>query len=276
MIINEKKATTALLLAAGTGSRLYPLTESEPKCLTKVHGTSILERLVKNLRRNGFKRLVIITGHLDHRIKQVLGNSQGNLKIEYHHSPLYKTTNNIYSLWMARKCMHEPFVIFESDLVFDERLLESMRFPDRIALAQRRSWMDGTCVTLTAGNRVSRFVAGDDDAPDETMYKTVNIYSLSMESWKVIVQRLDAAIAKGAVNEYYETVFSDLVDEGDLSLKRVSFDKRPWYEIDTIDDLNQAEKLFYDAPVKKSNPAAHVPVAELFKLGSVKKAVQGV
>jgi len=55
----KENVTTALLLAAGTGSRLFPLTNNAPKCLTMVNGVSILERLIANLNQHGFKRLVV-------------------------------------------------------------------------------------------------------------------------------------------------------------------------------------------------------------------------
>ncbi len=241
---DEKKVTTALLLAAGTGSRLFPLTQDAPKCLTMVNGTSILERLVSNLLKHGFKRLVIVTGHLENRIREELGYSSGNLKIEYVHSPKYKTTNNIYSLWMARKSLREPFVLFESDLVFDESLLEGMLYPDRIALDNFESWMNGTSVTLTDSGTVNAFISGKEESPGKASYKTVNIYSLSRTSWNAVSRRLDAVITAGKVNDYYETVFSDLVDEGALSFRKVSFENKPWYEIDTVEDLREAEKLF--------------------------------
>ena len=118
-IQSKANVTTALLLAAGTGSRLYPLTESEPKCMTFVNGKSILDRMVASLDYHGFKRLVIVTGHLESCIRNYLGNQIGDMKIEYIYSPLYKTTNNIYSLWMARKIIKEPFLLLESDLIYD-------------------------------------------------------------------------------------------------------------------------------------------------------------
>ena len=122
----NKRVTTALLLAAGTGSRLYPLTRNAPKCLTMVNDISILERLIYSLQQNGFKRLVVVTGHLENCIREFLGDKVGGIEIEYIFSPLYRTTNNIYSLWMARKVIDEPFLLLESDLVFDESLLDAM------------------------------------------------------------------------------------------------------------------------------------------------------
>ncbi len=236
--------STALLLAAGMGSRLNPLTQSEPKCHTMINGTSILERLVICLERQGFKRLVVVTGHLEHRIQEFLGNQAGGISVEYIFSPLYETTNNIYSLWLARERIHEPFLLIESDLVFDGSLLDDMRYPDRIAVASMRPWMNGSTVTVDALRRVKRFHSGIAGPLDEIRYKTVNIYSFSLASWQRIKDRLDRHISLGRVNNYYETVFAELVADGSLSLHAISFDDKPWYEVDTFADLAEAEKLF--------------------------------
>jgi len=241
---NNERVTTALLLAAGIGSRLYPLTRNEPKCLTIVNAMSILERLISNLNQHGFKHLVVITGHLENHIRDFLGNQAGDIKIDYIFSPLYKTTNNIYSLWMAREIINEPFLLLESDLVFDESLLDDMLYPDRIAVAKMQPWMDGTFVTINQSQQVKAFWAGNAYSFGAIKYKTVNIYSISLNSWHCIVKKLDQHISEGKVNDYYETVFAEMIADGSLFFKIVSFDDKPWYEIDTIEDLAEAEKLF--------------------------------
>jgi choline kinase len=248
----DNRITTALLLAAGTGSRLYPLTKSSPKCLTLVNETSILERLVDNIKKQGFKRLVIVTGYKNECITDFLGNKSDDLKIEYIYSPLYRTTNNIYSLWMARNIINEPFVLFESDLVLNTSLLDKMVYPDKMATAQMQPWLDGTTVSVNKTNQVTKFQKGTSDAYSDIRYKTVNIYSFSLSSWKAIVKRLNQYISKGSVNCYYETVFSEMVDDKSLKFESVSFDNKPWYEIDNIHDLAEAEKLF---PIKLRKPA---------------------
>ena len=241
---NNERVTTALLLAAGIGSRLYPLTRNEPKCLTIVNAMSILERLISGLNQHGFKRLVVVTGYLENHIRDFLGNQVGDITIDYIFSPLYKTTNNIYSLWIAREIINEPFLLLESDLVFDESLLDAMLYPDRIAVAKMQPWMNGTCVTINQSQQVKVFLAGNADSFGEIKYKTVNIYSISLTSWHCIVKKLDQHISDGKVNDYYETVFAEMIADGSLSFKIVSFDGKPWYEIDTIEDLAKAEELF--------------------------------
>ncbi|MBE9468458.1 MAG: phosphocholine cytidylyltransferase family protein [Bacteroidetes bacterium] len=243
----DNRITTALLLAAGTGSRLYPLTKSSPKCLTLVNEISILERLVNNLKKQGFTRLVIVTGYEKECIMNFLGNKSGNLNIEYINSPLYRTTNNIYSLWMARNIIDEPFVLFESDLVLNTSLLNKMVYPDKMAVALMQPWLNGTTVSLNKQNQVTHFQKGTSNSYSDIRYKTVNIYSFSRSSWRAIVKKLNQYISEGSVNCYYEVIFSEMIDDKSLSLESVSFDHKPWYEIDTIHDLAEAEKLF---PIK--------------------------
>lgn len=240
----NNRITTALLLAAGTGSRLFPLTQNSPKCLTLVNDKSILERLINNLKSQGFKRLVIVTGHEQECIIDYLGEKSEGLRIEYVHSPLYKTTNNIYSLWVARNIINEPFVLFESDLIMDSTLLDDMVYPDRMAVALMQPWLNGTTVSLDKTNKVSQFQKGTTELYSDIRYKTVNIYSFSLPSWQAIVKRLNQYIEAGSVNCYYETVFSEMVDNKSLVFDSVSFDHKPWYEIDNMKDLAKAELLF--------------------------------
>ena len=239
-----KPITTALLLAAGTGSRLQPLTNEAPKCLTEVSGITILERLVRSLRSRGFKRVVIVVGHLDSCIREAFRAFADDMTIEFIHSPRYRTTNNIYSLWMARQAIREPFLLIESDLVFEDAMLDAMLEPDRIAISRMLPWMNGTTVTLDPGRCVARFHAGDHHSPDEPNYKTVNMYSFSSLSWRCVASRLDQHITTGNVSSYYETVLAELVSEGRLSFQAAFFDNECWYEIDTFKDLQEAERLF--------------------------------
>lgn len=241
------RATTALLLAAGTGSRLSSLTKDAPKCLTEVGGVPILARLVNNLRENGIDRLVVVTGHLDGHIRDFLSHKARDMQVEFIFSPEYRTTNNIYSLWLARELIQEPFLLVESDLVFDGPMLEDMLGPDKIAISHMRPWMNGTTVSIApggTGKRVTAFHVGSGAEYNAAGYKTVNIYSLSALTWDKIVARLDRYISDGRTSEYYETVFAELVADGSLSFEAAYFDPDHWYEIDTLADLGEAEKMF--------------------------------
>jgi choline kinase len=222
---------------------LRPLTLDAPKCLTEVGGEPILGRLLDNLRLQGITRLVVVTGYLDHCIHEFLEQNAADFQVDYVFNPVYRTTNNIYSLWLARRTIEEPFVLVESDLVFEDSMLEPMLTPDRIAISNTLPWMNGTVVELNTDKSVKAFRISHnvDDAPQ---YKTVNIYSLSLQSWHKVSERLDRYVEDGRVNEYYETVFADMVADGSLELDAVFFDENKWYEIDCVKDLHQAELMF--------------------------------
>ena len=213
-----------------------------------VNEISILERLITNLNQHGFERLVVVTGHLENRIRKFLGNRAGNLTIEYVYSPSYKTTNNIYSLWMAREIINEPFLLIESDLVFDPSLLTDMLYPNRIAVARMQSCLNGSTVTINQFNKVKSFHSGAANHLSQTRYKTVNIYSFSLSSWYGVIEKLNQYILAGRVNNYYEVIFAQMVAEKRLSFQAVFFDNKPWYEIDTIEDLASAERMFSSKP----------------------------
>jgi choline kinase len=240
---DNNRLTTALILAAGTGSRLRPLTLDAPKCLTEVSGKPILGRLVDNLRSQGIKRLVVVTGYLDHCVREFLQENATDMQIDYIFNPVYQTTNNIYSLWLTRQAIQEPFVLIESDLVFDASMLKSMLTPNRIAISHILPWMNGTTVELNANGGITAFnvkINGNDNP----QYKTVNIYSLSLENWHKMTDRLNNYIADKRVGEYYEVVFADMVADGTLEFNAVFFDNNRWYEVDTVKDLSQTELMF--------------------------------
>lgn len=245
----DETVKTALLLAAGTGSRLSPLTDMTAKCLVPVNEVSILERLVLSLEEYNFKRLVVVVGHQADSIREYLGTRAGGMEISYITSPLYKTTNNIYSLWLARKIIDEPFLLIESDVVFDAGMLKDMLVPDRIAVAKILPWMNGTTVTVNEANEIESFCCGVNKS-GEGHFKTVNIYTLSSTTWKTVKERLDRYVSKNMVNGYYETVFADMLNEGCFSFSPVFFNSSLWYEIDTIEDLQAAELIcgVYDTP----------------------------
>jgi L-glutamine-phosphate cytidylyltransferase len=240
---------TALLLAAGLGSRLAPLTDAVPKCLVSMSGAPILERLVRALDVHGFRRLVIVTGYKAETIRDYLGESFGGVAIEYLVSPLFETTNNIYSLWLARRLIDEPFLLIESDVVFDEQLLEPLLQPGRIAVSKQLPWMGGTTVTLDGDGNVDAFyppppgVYGQ-HCTDPGHFMAINICSLARDTWGEVCEHLERHVAAGQTGDFYESVFEDMAVAGTMAPAAVIFPADRWYEIDTLADLDAAELVF--------------------------------
>ena len=252
------------MLAAGTGSRFQPLTLDAPKCLTVVGGKPILERLVENLRVQGIEKLIVVTGYLDHCIRNFLQQHKGDMQVEYVFNPDYQTTNNIYSLWLARSAIKEPFLLVECDLVFDPSMLNEMMQPNKIAISNILPWMNGTTVELNKDRSVTSFEVGQ-DKNNTPRYKTVNIYSLSLDSWDKVVDRLSGYISGERLGEYYEVVFADMIADDSLNFDAVLFNENRWYEVDRVEDLNAAE-LMFPAPVQRKQEKHHHSLFEVVPL----------
>ena len=166
------------------------------------------------------------------------------MTVQYIRSPKYDITGNLYSLWEARYAIQEPFLLLECDLIFDSVLLGRMLEPGRIAVSHTLPWMYGTTVSLDHFHRVTRVHVGNDQQPNALTYKTVNIYSLSSQLWQHVILRLEQHVLAGRTNEYYEAVFAEIVADGHLPFQAVFFDNDSWYEIDTLENLYEAERLF--------------------------------
>ena len=118
----------AIILAAGTASRLRPLTLHTPKCLLKVGERTLLQRSMDAIIKAGIREFVIVTGYLHEKIENFVQETYGDsISVCFIHNKDYETTNNIYSLWLARpKAEGEEVLLLDSDLLYDGQIVEKV------------------------------------------------------------------------------------------------------------------------------------------------------
>jgi len=217
--------------------------------MVPVSGMPILGRLVRCLDGYGFERLVVVTGYKSEVVRAYLGEDFGGIAVEYVVSPVFETTNNIYSLWLGRDLIDEAFLLVESDLVFEEDLLEPLLRPDRIVVSRQLPWMSGTTVTLDAEGMVNAFFPAPPGiygahCTDSDHFMAVNICSLSRDTWREVCRRLDQHVTAGQTGCFYETVFAEMTADGSMAAEAVIFPTERWYEVDAVVDLRAGELLF--------------------------------
>ena len=242
-----------MILAAGIGSRLRPLTADVPKCLVEVDGQVILLRALRALAAQGVREVVIVVGYQADAIRSRVGARFAGLDIRYVDAPRYATTNNICSLWDARAYCDEDILLLEGDVVFDDDVLARLlRQPgSSLAVAPHARGLSGTVVRLDGDGRVDAFVLGaeqDEHFDASDAYKTVNIYLLRGSLLREqVLPELCRKVESGRVHDYYETVFRDLVADGSIDdLVGVDVSASRWYEVDDHRDLDVAEFSFLD------------------------------
>lgn len=241
----------AIILAAGMGRRLKDLTQNNTKCMVKVNGVTLIDRMLHQIEKHNLSRIVIVVGYEAEKLMEYISTLDIKTPIVYVNNPIYNKTNNIYSLALAKQqLLEEDTLLFESDLIFEDSVIDVILDDPRDTLAlvdKYESWMDGTCVKLGSDDSIDAFVPGKKFKFDEIKdyYKTVNIYKFSKHfSEKYYVPFLEAYQEALGVNEYYEQVLRviTMLDDPEIRAKKLS--GQLWYEIDDIQDLDIATSMF--------------------------------
>lgn len=241
----------ALMLAAGMGKRLGRFTSGQTKCMVQVGGQTLLAHAAEALRRAGIHKLVLVTGYAGDKLEQYARETLTDFELVFVHNPDYATTNNIYSLYLAREqFMQDDTILLESDLIYDPeliRLLVDAPEKDMVTVAKYESWMDGTVTLLDEQGVIREFVEKKDFRFDnaENYYKTVNIYKFSKDfAERLYIPFLHAYIRAYGMNQYYELVLKTLTQTPGARLHAFEVGRMKWYEIDDAQDLDIANTLF--------------------------------
>lgn len=241
----------AIILAAGMGRRLKDLTKNNTKCMVKVNGVSLIDRMLHQIDKKNLSRIVIVVGYEGQKLIDYISTLDIETPIIYVNNPIYDKTNNIYSLYLAKDYLcEEDTLLFESDLIFEDAVLDELLDDPRATLAlvdKYKSWMDGTCVKLSKNEDIEAFIPGNKFKFNEIndYYKTVNIYKFGKKfSQTHYVPFLSAYSKALGNNEYYEQVLRviTMLDEPEIKAKRLNGEL--WYEIDDIQDLDIAASMF--------------------------------
>ncbi|MEE8473629.1 MAG: aminotransferase class I/II-fold pyridoxal phosphate-dependent enzyme [Dehalococcoidia bacterium] len=241
----------AIILAAGIGSRLVPFTDHAPKCLAPINGVPILTNMLAHLAESGVEETVIVVGHLKEMIYDHVGASFKGMKVSYVESDRYTTTNNIYSLWLAREHLTEDIILLESDVFFERSLLDYMFSNGNrnvAAVARHKSWMSGTVVSLDKEGNIQALLETRHQGPQfdySKVFKTLNIYIFRRDFLRdQFVPRLEAFINAGDVNQYYEVILHATAYSRQHTMTALLCDDIKWFEIDDENDRLTAEYMF--------------------------------
>ena len=119
--------TTAVILAAGKGTRLRPYTFEIPKGFMKVGPETLIERSIRILRENGIKNIFIACGHLAEKYEEIA--EKHDLELFYNYD--YDSTGSFYTLCEGRGVIKDDFLLLESDLLYDSKAISSLQNDSR-------------------------------------------------------------------------------------------------------------------------------------------------
>ena len=240
-----------IIPAAGMGKRLGSETYDKTKAMVKVNQKTLIERCLDCAVLHPIDRIILVIGYQKEKLKSFLGDSYKGVDIVYVENNDYASTNNIYSIFLAKDYLVEDdTILIESDLIFEPKVLKMVvqnKFENLALVDKYKPWMDGTVVKINNDFSISHFISKVDFDYKKVheYYKTVNIYKFSKSFLtSVYVPFLEAYAKAMGNNEYYEQVLKVIVNLDTRALKALPLDGEVWYEVDDAQDLDNASLLF--------------------------------
>lgn len=226
--------TTAIILAAGVGSRLRPLTADRPKCLLDVGGRTLLARQLDALQRAGIGEVTIVTGYHG---EQVRARVDGAVRIV--DNVRYEATNSLYSLWLVRDQLSRGALILNSDVLAPTALYQRLVASpfEGAVLVDRQEHFEAEDMKVTLdGDLVLDF--GKDLPPERSHAHNVGMAKFGPEGGAHLAVCLDRLVAAGHENDWAPLAFREYA--ASWKLGAVLTAGLPWIEIDYFDDLQRA------------------------------------
>lgn len=236
-----------LILGAGQGKRLLPLTEEVPKALLDIHGSTLLERQIEAFLACGIKEFVVITGYgselMTDMLRQVEARNPGtSMRTVY--NPFYSVADNLASCWMAREEMHGDFIQVNGDNLFRaamiEDLLASPEAPVTVAINCKDRYDNDDMKVMLDGDRLTEI--GKTLPLEAVNAEAVGIYYFRGEGGKQYREVLERAMLdQTGLRQWFPSAVGTLAKLTDVHVCRIS--KHEWCEVDFPIDLQHARQL---------------------------------
>jgi len=242
------KTTSAVILVAGIGSRLRPITDDRPKALVDLGGETILGRTVRLLASYGVRKIVLATGYREDAVKAAMTNAPPGIGVEYCRNPEFDRTQNSVSLALCRDALGtDAFFKLDGDVVFQRQVLERLDGSSaELAVAVDSGRMldaEAMKVTLSGGGSTRIAAFGKGIALSQSAGESIGIERISSGFSASLFRALTATIEAGETGLYYEDVYSRLIAAGALHAEAVAVADLPWTEVDDFSDLERAREL---------------------------------
>ncbi|PFA18439.1 CTP--phosphocholine cytidylyltransferase [Bacillus cereus] len=222
----------AILLAAGMGTRLRPLTLTTPKSLVEVNGKPMLERQIEYLQEIGVEEIIVVTGYLAEKFDYLV--DKYNVKLV--HNDKYNVYNNIYTMYLVREYLQDAYVM-DADVylhrnIFIENPESSLYFS-----AKKEDFRNEWIIKHDENRKVYDIEIGDGD--DD--YILCGISYWSKEDGVHIVKKLEEVVDQEDFGElYWDNIVKDNIQ--DLNVHLYKIDSNDSFEIDSIEDLKKVEE----------------------------------
>ena len=237
----------AIVLSAGQGRRLLPLTSDLPKCLLSLDGErTVLQVQLQALARCGISEAVVVTGYGADQVEAHLAARETpGIRVNTIYNPFFGSSDNLISCWLSRAAMADDFLLLNGDTVFEDgvllRLLDSIRDPLTVTVDHKRHYdEDDMKVALDAAGRV--LAIGKHLPLQAVGAEAIGLIALAGSGPKLFVEGLERAVRRSdATRRWYLSVVHELAEEDGI-VGTASIRGLWWREIDGSEDLSRARE----------------------------------
>lgn len=240
----------ALILAAGFGKRLRPITNTIPKSMVEVNGTPLLVNALNNLTALGITEIGIVVGHMAEYIRSAIGSEFNGAVISYFENPRYLETNNIVSLYKAVDFCDDDMLMLECDIYYHKEMLEKLMKGEGecsiLVSPFNPETMDGSVIRVEKDKALELILGkwqGDDFDYSQTR-KTVNMYRFTKSFAAKYMPLIKWYVENMGEQSYYEKVLGSLLYLRECDVRIVEVPESMWCEVDDAEDLARARARF--------------------------------
>ncbi len=252
----------AIVLSAGQGKRLLPLTESAPKCMLTIDGDrSILEIQLRTLAACGVERTTVVAGFGAEHVDRFLSTTPiAGMAVETIYNPFFSSSDNLATCWLARHQMEQDFVLLNGDTLFEERvlgrLLDGATGPITVTVDHKSSYDDDDMkVSIDDDGRL--LAIGKTLKPEIVNGESIGMLHFTGSGPRLFRDALERSIrSPEALRAWYLSVINELAQEN--AVNTASVRGLWWREVDAPEDLEDARRSFPDRGAGSRPPESAV------------------
>lgn len=221
----------AILLAAGMGTRLRPLTLTTPKSLVKVNGQPMLERQVEFLREIGVEEIIVVTGYLSEKFEYL----KDKYRVKLIHNDKFDVYNNIYTMYLVREYLGDSYVI-DADVYLNRNFLDKNIDKSTYFSGYKTNFKNEWTLVCDKNNKVSDIVIKNGSG-----YILSGISYWSKRDANIIVEELEKCIYENNFkNLYWDNIVKDNLSKLNVYFRKI--ESKDSFEIDSLNDLQYLNK----------------------------------
>ncbi len=235
----------ALILSAGQGSRLLPLTAEKPKCLLPIGPYGLIEWQLLQLVASGVHEIVVVVGYGADQVETVLDKwRRPGIEIRTVFNPFFNVADNLASCWLARHEMGQDFLILNGDTLFEadilQKVLASPSAPITITIDRKRAYDADDMKVHVDGDRL--LAVGKTLSADETNGESIGMLLFRDSGPRLFTDALDQFMhTPEGLKTWYLRVIDRLAKTG--AVVATSIEGMSWGEVDFLEDLDRARQM---------------------------------